>query len=212
MEGNSSLSKPSDVELILDTNEPKSKDVHIVNDSVHYTGEDLVANGEISSSQEKGAQQNANGVEELKNGHHQNGGAKSSLGDEEVVKCVPAESSWTIQADGAVKLLLGSSEITSRVPMTVVQSLQRAVRLAPSRVALAVKRNGEWVKWTYREYYESVRTAAKSFIKVCESFQVLFDKSKTFSVCLCNFKLYMSLILVCTRKRCDAVVRSFSAF
>ena len=163
MERDSSLSKPSDVKLVLDTNETKAKDVHIVNGSVHYTGEDLVPN-EVGSSPEKGTQQSTNDIEE-----HRNGGAKSSLGEEEV-KPAPAESLWTVQADGAVKLLMGSTESTSRVPMTVVQGLQRAVRIASSRVALAVKRNGEWVKWTYREYYESVRSAAKSFIKVCEIF------------------------------------------
>ena len=166
MEGDSSLSKPSDVELILDTNETKAK---TTNGSVHYTGQDVV-NGEFGSSPEKGTQQNTNGIEEHRNGHHQNGGAKSSLGDEEEVKPAPAESSWTVQADGTVKLLMGSTESTSRVPMTVVQGLQRAVRIASSRVALAVKRNGEWVKWTYSEYYESVRSAAKSFIKVCAIF------------------------------------------
>ncbi|KAL9986588.1 hypothetical protein ACROYT_G000756 [Oculina patagonica] len=128
-------------------------------------GEDMASNGEISTSPEKGAQQNGNGVDEHKNGH-QNGGAKTSLGEEGLVKPAPAESSWTIQPDGAVKLLLGSTESTSRSPRTIVQLLQRAVRTAPNRTALGVKRNNEWVKWTYTEYYEAVRSAAKSFIKL----------------------------------------------
>ena len=169
---NSALSKPSDVELILDTNGTKAKDVHIVNGSVHYTGEDLEPNGEVAASPEKVARQNSSGKEEVHKNGHQNGGAKTH-GDEKIVKLAPSESTWTVQADGAVNLLTGSSESTSRVPLTVVQSLQRAVRLASSRVALAVKRNDEWVKWTYGEYYESVRTAAKSFIKVCETFSSL---------------------------------------
>lgn len=166
MEGDNSLSKPSDVELILDTNETQAKDVHVVNGSVHYAGEDVVANGEVGSSPEKVVQENAKGIEQHRNGH-QNGGAKSSLGDEEIVKPAPSDSWWTVQGDGAVNLLTESSGSRSRVPITVVQGLQRAVRVAPSRVALAVKRNGEWVKWTYQEYYDSVRSAAKSFIKVC---------------------------------------------
>ena len=167
MEGENSLSKPSDVELILDTNETKAKDVHTVNGSVYYTGEDVVANGEVGSSPGKVVQENAKGIEEHGNGHHQNGGAKSSFGDEEIVKPAPADSSWTVQGDGAVNLLLESSGSRSRVPITLVQGLERAVRVASNRVALAVKRNGEWVKWTYQEYYDSVRSAAKSFIKVC---------------------------------------------
>lgn len=31
----------------------------------------------------------------------------------------------------------------------------------------AVKRDGVWKKWTYKQYYESSIQAAKSFIKVC---------------------------------------------
>ncbi|KAJ7326101.1 Long-chain-fatty-acid--CoA ligase acsbg2 [Desmophyllum pertusum] len=158
--------QPSDIVLDM-KNEGTTKDVHIVNGSVHYTGEDLASNGEIS--QEKGAQQNGNGIgdHELTNGH-QNGGAKSDalFGDEVIVKLAPAESAWTVEPDGAVELLLGTTESTSRTPITVVQGLQRAVRAAPNRTALAVKRNNEWVKWTYLEYYESVRAAAKSFIKL----------------------------------------------
>ena len=166
LEENNPLSKPSDVELILETGSTKAKDVQIVNGSVLYTGEEVASNGEVYSGTEKETHKQANGLEEHRTGHH-NGGAspKSELGG---VKLAPAESTWTIQADGAVNLRMGSSEATSRVPMTVVEGLQRAVRLAPNRVALAVKRNGEWMKWSYQEYYKSVCTAAKALIKVCD--------------------------------------------
>jgi len=36
----------------------------------------------------------------------------------------------------------------------------------PDQVALAVKRNDVWVKWTYSEYREDVKTVAKAFIKL----------------------------------------------
>lgn len=161
------IAQPSDIILDIKS-EAKTKDVQIINGSVQYTGEDRASNGEISSSLEKTLQPNGNGIEERKD-DHPNGDAKSTLVDDEgIVKPAPAESSWTVQPNGAVKLLLGSTESTSRTPMTVVQSLQRAVRLAPTRTALAVKRNNEWVKWTYTEYYEAARSAAKSFIKVCK--------------------------------------------
>lgn len=164
LEESNPLSKPSDVELILETGSTKAKDVQIVNGSVLYTGEEVASNGEVYSGTEKETHKQANGLEEHRTGHH-NGGAspKSELGG---VKLAPAESTWTIQADGAVNLRMGSSEATSRVPMTVVEGLQRAVRLAPNRVALAVKRNGEWMKWSYQEYYKSVCTAAKALIKL----------------------------------------------
>lgn len=87
--------------------------------------------------------------------------------DEKIVEPAPTESTWTTKADDAVKLSMRSSRATSRVLRTVVQLLERAVRIAPNRVALSVKRNEEWVKWNYQEYYDAVRCAAKSFIKVC---------------------------------------------
>ena len=165
LEENNTLSKPSDVELILETGSAKAKDVHIVNGSVLYTGEEVASNGEVYSGTEKETYKQANGLEEHRTGHHGVASPKSELED---VKLAPAESTWTIQADGAVNLRMGSSEATSRVPMTVVEGLKRAVRLAPNRVALAVKRNGEWMKWSYEEYYKSVCTAAKALIKVCD--------------------------------------------
>lgn len=167
LEENNPLSKPSDVELILETGSTKAKDVQIVNGSVLYTGEKVASNGEVYSGAEKETHQRANGLEKHRNGHH-NGAGASAKSEPEGVKLAPAESTWTIQADGAVNLRMGSSEATSRVPITVVEGLQRAVRLAPNRVALAVKRNGEWMKWSYQEYYKSVCTAAKALIKVCD--------------------------------------------
>ena len=160
------IAQPSDI--VLNLNESKTKDGQIVNGSVHYTGEETAAKGEGGGSSDKEVQQNGNEIEGHMNGH-QNGDAKSPIGDEEIVKLAPTESTWTVQAEGAVKLLLGSTGSTSRTPVTVVQSVQRAVRHAPTRTALAVKRNDEWVKWTYAEYYESIQAAAKSFLKVCET-------------------------------------------
>ena len=44
--------------------------------------------------------------------------------------------------------------------------MQEVVDKVPDHTALAVKRNSEWVKWTYREYQEDVKTVAKEFIKL----------------------------------------------
>ncbi len=32
--------------------------------------------------------------------------------------------------------------------------------------ALAVKRDGAWLKWSYKQYREEVRTVAKAFVKL----------------------------------------------
>ena len=50
--------------------------------------------------------------------------------------------------------------------MSVVTLLSRAAEDAPDHTALAVNRNGDWVKWTYEKYLEDVRCVAKAFIKL----------------------------------------------
>merc|ERR1719400_1928254 len=44
--------------------------------------------------------------------------------------------------------------------------LNNTVERCPNNIALAVKRNDEWVKWTYTQYLEEVVTVAKAFIKL----------------------------------------------
>merc|ERR1719466_260278 len=44
--------------------------------------------------------------------------------------------------------------------------IQETVKRVPDRTALAVKRDGVWVKWTYTEYLENIKTVAKAFIKL----------------------------------------------
>lgn len=51
-------------------------------------------------------------------------------------------------------------------PTTVPEVFKRVVRKYPTKPALRVKRNGEWVQWTYREYYMDVAKAAKSLIRL----------------------------------------------
>lgn len=54
----------------------------------------------------------------------------------------------------------------NHTPNTVHGLLERIQREFPENVAMAIKRNGDWVKWTYREYWDQSRAAAKSFLKV----------------------------------------------
>ncbi|XP_068722136.1 long-chain-fatty-acid--CoA ligase ACSBG2-like isoform X1 [Montipora capricornis] len=141
MEGSSSISKVTDLQT---------------GGSLQYSDKDQRPNGEISVNSKEEVNHNISGVEKK----------VEVLTKQETVKPAPAENFWTTKSDGAVKLRMGSSGRKSIVPRTVVQLFEQAVRVAPNRVALAVKRSGEWVKWTYQEYYESTRCAAKSLIKL----------------------------------------------
>ena len=51
-------------------------------------------------------------------------------------------------------------------PKSLWSMLQETVARVPDNTALAVKRNGVWVKWTYAEYMRDIVTVAKAFIKL----------------------------------------------
>lgn len=74
----------------------------------------------------------------------------------------PATSLWTTERDGAV--LIRSMSGDTFIPMTVPLMIHATVKLLPNNIAMAVKREGKWVKWTYTQYEEDIFTAAKSFI------------------------------------------------
>ena len=59
-----------------------------------------------------------------------------------------------------------------RTSVSVVTLLTRAAEDAPEHTALAVKREGEWVKWSYDKYLEDVRSVGKAFIKLGRVFDL----------------------------------------
>lgn len=73
---------------------------------------------------------------------------------------------WTTRGDGEVKLRMGDSGPAAEPPVTVHQAFTRAVEKFGSCTALGWKDGDQWKKLNYSEYYQSCRTAAKSFLKV----------------------------------------------
>ena len=51
-------------------------------------------------------------------------------------------------------------------PTNVCEVFKKVVKKYPSKPALRVKRNGEWVTWTFRQYYLDVARGAKSMIRL----------------------------------------------
>eukprot|EP00118_Oscarella_pearsei_P017797 m.178902 g.178902 ORF g.178902 m.178902 type:complete len:705 (+) comp39196_c0_seq8:124-2238(+) len=68
--------------------------------------------------------------------------------------------------DEEVEIVLEKEGPGSREPKTVFQLLEGTVERFGATEALCVKRNGDWVKWTYDEYFRDVKRVAKSFIKL----------------------------------------------
>lgn len=84
-------------------------------------------------------------------------------GPDEIIE---ADSVVTWHRNEAVKLRMQSSGPLSEKPISLPTLLLNASRNYADKTALAVKRNGDWVKWNYQDYYKEVRTVAKAFIKL----------------------------------------------
>lgn len=75
-------------------------------------------------------------------------------------------SLWTSQGDAEVKLRMGDSGLAAETPLTVNQMFASAVERFGDLTALSWKEGEQQKSLNYREYYQTCRNAAKSFIKV----------------------------------------------
>lgn len=84
------------------------------------------------------------------------------ISDQGPDQILDTESYISTSTDGCVKLRLQDSPEV--LPISVPSLLEKAAKEAPEVLALAVKREDKWIKWTYKEYLQEVRTVAKAFI------------------------------------------------
>ncbi|CAL8306728.1 unnamed protein product [Lota lota] len=75
-------------------------------------------------------------------------------------------SLWTCQRDGEVTLRTGESGMAAETPLTINQMFASAVERFPDVTALGWKEGERRQRLTYREYYQSCRNAARSFLKL----------------------------------------------
>ncbi|XP_076580356.1 long-chain-fatty-acid--CoA ligase ACSBG2 [Chaetodon auriga] len=73
---------------------------------------------------------------------------------------------WTSQGDAEVKLRMGDSGLAAETPLTVNQMFTSAVERFGDYTALSWKEGEQQKSLNYREYYQTCRTAAKSFLKL----------------------------------------------
>lgn len=83
-------------------------------------------------------------------------------------KLADATEYITTSRDGAVKIQFSGKEgdLTAMPARSVMQIFDTCVKKHSSRVAMKVERDGKWISWTYSEYLQEVKTAAKGFIKL----------------------------------------------
>ncbi|XP_056459415.1 long-chain-fatty-acid--CoA ligase ACSBG2 [Gadus chalcogrammus] len=73
---------------------------------------------------------------------------------------------WTCQRDGEVTLRTGESGMAAETPLTVNQMFAASVERFPDLMALSWKEGEQRQSLTWREYYQSCRTAARAFLKL----------------------------------------------
>lgn len=73
---------------------------------------------------------------------------------------------WTVEPEGEVMLKVTLDGVASSKPVTVYEVFKSTAERFPHRNALCVKRGGKWQSWTYEQYFNDVKSAAKSFIRL----------------------------------------------
>lgn len=73
---------------------------------------------------------------------------------------------WTSQGDAEVRLRMGDSGLAAETPLTINQMFTSAVERFGDYAALSWKEGEQQKSLNYREYYQTCRTAAKSFLKL----------------------------------------------
>lgn len=71
---------------------------------------------------------------------------------------------WATAADAELPIKIGNSYPANLEPRTVMQVFESTVKRHGDKTAVAVKRDGAWKKWTWQQYYNDVRRAAKAMI------------------------------------------------
>ncbi|OQV22651.1 Long-chain-fatty-acid--CoA ligase ACSBG2 [Hypsibius exemplaris] len=101
------------------------------------------------------------------NGHVKtaNGGTNGYKVNQGPDAVADAEDIWTTDPGTAVRLRLGRDPETDGMkPESLPTWFKRTVNNFAHLPALKVKRGGVWKTWTYLDYFNDVRTAAKAFI------------------------------------------------
>ncbi|XP_034561105.1 long-chain-fatty-acid--CoA ligase ACSBG2 isoform X1 [Notolabrus celidotus] len=73
---------------------------------------------------------------------------------------------WTSQGDAQVKLRMGDSGLAAETPLTINQMFTSSVERFGEYTALSWKEGEQQKTLNYKEYYQTCRSAAKSFLKL----------------------------------------------
>merc|ERR1712226_844530 len=78
---------------------------------------------------------------------------------------LPTDNLTTWQRDQPVKVRMGEGHLAD-TPISIPTAFSNVVKKLSHQTALAVKRGGQWKKWSYAQYLSDVKQAAKALIKL----------------------------------------------
>ena len=80
---------------------------------------------------------------------------------------IPTEALTTCDADGYTKIRISNEKFGSITPKSLITLVkEQCEQGGESLIAFKVKRGGEWVSWTFAEYYRDIECAARAFVKL----------------------------------------------
>ena len=73
----------------------------------------------------------------------------------------------TWKNDGCVKIQIGNDYPANMEPKSLVTVVKEQCEEGGDKmVAFQVKRDGEWIKWSYTDYYTDIQCVARAFVKL----------------------------------------------
>lgn len=82
-------------------------------------------------------------------------------------RVLPAQDLTTTNPDGCVKIRdHDPKDLTNLPPMSVITMMKQTVEKCGDQIALRVKREDSWQEWTWKQYWDESKMAAKAFIKL----------------------------------------------
>ena len=73
----------------------------------------------------------------------------------------------TWKNDGCVKIQIGNDYPANMEPKSLVTVVkEQCEEGGDNMVAFQVKRDGEWIKWSYTDYYTDIQCVARAFVKL----------------------------------------------
>ena len=79
----------------------------------------------------------------------------------------PTDNVYTWDADGYTKIQKTSQRPANMEPKSLVTVVKEQCKEGgDNMIAFQVKRDGEWIKWSYTDYYTDIQCVARAFVKL----------------------------------------------